>query len=190
MASDLPYTKAYRSRHGREYLYFRPTPAMRRAGLVPRTLTREEAEAFIPTLLGQKWLEVAAAQFDQSDMDRCVARMLRSGRARAKMRGTPFEIDADWVARRMLTCGGRCEVSGKPFDLTPARQGYRRPWIPSLDRISPKGGYTPGNTRLVCAAVNDARSDWPDEIFSEVVRAVYEARIAPGCLPAELTAAK
>ena len=55
--------------------------------------------------------------------------------------------------------GMRCAVTGLPFDMGKKRvQGrLKTPNLPSLDRISSKRGYTPGNIQIVLQWVNGAK---------------------------------
>jgi len=179
--SDLPYAKKFIGKNGKEYIYFRPTPIMRENGLLPRRLTPEEAPAFLAKIK-EEWGDVKRQPISYSaeDIRRCATAMFRNAKGRATLRGIPFTITKEWLERRMEICAARCEVSGIPFDLSSARKGYRRPWAPSIDRINPKGPYSPGNARLVCSVVNYARSDWPDEVFWQMIHACYEARAAKG----------
>lgn len=48
----------------------------------------------------------------------------------------------------------------------------------SLDRIDPKGGYIPGNVRLVCHIINLMRRDMSDEEFVAWCRVVADGRIS------------
>jgi hypothetical protein len=54
----------------------------------------------------------------------------------------------------------------------------------SLDRIIPVLGYVRGNVRVVCFAVNQARSDYGDEVLLIIAKALVER--AAGCVK-ELT---
>ncbi len=49
---------------------------------------------------------------------------------------------------------------------------YRAPFAPSIDRINSEKGYTDGNVRLVCVAVNWALSDWGIEVFEKICSSV------------------
>jgi hypothetical protein len=72
-----------------------------------------------------------------------------------------------------LECGGRCLLSGIEFDMTPF-SGKRRPFAPSIDRIDPSRGYSKGNCRLVCVAVNYAMSDWGLAVLKRIAVAILE----------------
>lgn len=50
----------------------------------------------------------------------------------------------------------------------------KHPFAPSLDRISSRGGYTAGNVRLVCIAVNFGMGQWGEELYLTFARAAVE----------------
>jgi hypothetical protein len=58
-------------------------------------------------------------------------------------------------------CGGRCAVSGLPFDLQKVGDGQaKRPFAPSLDRINRHNPYRRDNVRLVVSIANFAMNAW------------------------------
>ena len=67
---------------------------------------------------------------------------------------------------------GLCQVSGIPFNDRNEGQWQMRPWIASVDRIENSKGYTVGNCRLVCNAVNNALGQWGDDVFMRIVAAM------------------
>lgn len=70
--------------------------------------------------------------------------------------------------------GGRCEVSGIPFDLSPMVARERNPFRLSLDRVDSRLGYTPDNCRLVCVAVNYAMGQWGEGTLRMIARALVD----------------
>lgn len=56
--------------------------------------------------------------------------------------------------------GGRCEVSGIPFEYNKTKGLRARPWIPSVDRVNTRGPYSLDNCRLVCAYINMALNEF------------------------------
>ncbi len=98
------------------------------------------------------------------------------GRARRNGRSwdclTKEEFAALWVAS-----GGRCQLSGLPFEDTEwehysVSRPHCYPFRPSLDRIDNSGGYARGNVRLLSAIANTALSSWPEAAFIEMCRGV------------------
>jgi hypothetical protein len=79
-------------------------------------------------------------------------------------------LDLADVVHMAVRSQGRCEVSGLPFSFEV--HGKRRPFAPSIDRISSDEGYTPANTRLVCYAVNVGMNCWGDVPFLRICRAL------------------
>lgn len=96
-------------------------------------------------------------------------------RARAIKGGFPCSIGPHDVDRLLVDQGWRCAISG--LSLIPPdgkrRNGFRQdPFGPSLDRISPRRGYVPGNIRIVAMMVNAAMNEWGAENFKLICRAV------------------
>lgn len=77
---------------------------------------------------------------------------------------------------------GHCELTGLPFQFERRGHNRRRPYMASLDRIDAEGGYTRGNVRLVCVAVNLALNDWGEKILLEIaeglIRQAHRRKIA------------
>jgi hypothetical protein len=103
----------------------------------------------------------------RTDLWRIAGRLLSSARQRAKKRGTVVELTAHNVVE--LLRPGVCSVTGIPWQA----EGFLRhdPWAPSLDRIDSERGYVHGNVRVVVWAYNQAKSDWPEEVFHELATA-------------------
>lgn len=81
-----------------------------------------------------------------------------------------FDLDAAWLKEKLAS--GICELSGLQIERV-APGAYRtHPFAPSLDRIEPGLGYVKSNVRLVCFAVNRARSDWGDEVLMKIAIAL------------------
>lgn len=93
------------------------------------------------------------------------SRLLASAKTRSQKHKLPFDLDRDWVQKR-LDCG-MCEATSIPFDMS-TRRGWN---TPSLDRINPAKGYTKNNTRLVLFALNAACGEWGEERLLEIVSA-------------------
>lgn len=89
--------------------------------------------------------------------------LLNYARDRARRAGVPFDLDRQFV--RLKLAGGVCELSGLTIQRVSPGAYRTHPYAPSLDRVEPALGYTKSNVRLVCFAVNRARSDWGDEVL-------------------------
>lgn len=70
----------------------------------------------------------------------------------------------------VLQAGGRCQLTGQPFDRYYKSGPGKRPFIPSLDRIDSNKGYEVGNIRLVTSIVNLALNDFGSIPFFEMVK--------------------
>lgn len=92
--------------------------------------------------------------------------LLNYARDRARRQELPFDLDREFLREKLAR--GKCELSGLTLQRV-APGGYRtHPYAPSLDRIEPAAGYVKSNVRLVCFAVNRARSDFGDEVLLTV----------------------
>ena len=74
-------------------------------------------------------------------------------KARAKKQGWAFDLTISWIGERIDK--GFCEATGIRFS-----KSYGSPWIPSVDRIDSKKGYTQDNCWVVCWAFNNMKSDF------------------------------
>jgi hypothetical protein len=110
-----------------------------------------------------------SSRFVFHDLD--VYELFRKTRDHAFERGITFDMTRADVGALLLRSGGRCEVSGIPFNKHYKPDGCtKRPWFPSIDRIDSRGPYSTGNCRLVCVAVNIALGEWGIEVLRELAR--------------------
>lgn len=87
---------------------------------------------------------------------------------RAKIARIEFTLTKEWIFERVLR--GICEVTGIPFVIA----NGRKPWAPSLDKIDPKGGYTPDNVQVVVWIYNTCKWDSTHKDVVTFARAVVE----------------
>lgn len=87
---------------------------------------------------------------------------LSQTRGRAKLKSIPYSLTPEWLDAQPTVCA----VTGQPFVVTDKGKG---PLTPSFDRIDPKLGYTPENTRLVACWYNHAKLNWPDEDIQKLI---------------------
>ena len=108
--------------------------------------------------------------------DADVRRVLRLGVWRAKERADKYNREFDLTLDAVLDMyerqQGKCAISDMKFSAEPAKHGRANPFRPSIDRIDNTGGYTIGNVQIVLAGVNIARSDFSDEEYFRICRAV------------------
>lgn len=71
---------------------------------------------------------------------------------------------------------GYCQVTGIGFDLTNGHQvatgRVKNPYSPSLDRIDPKGSYSPDNVRVVIWQYNMMKGELSDSEILEICRRI------------------
>ena len=83
-------------------------------------------------------------------------RLVLAARSRARAKGLPYDLDQHMDSITWALEGGRCALTGVPFDFSAGRT-----WrSPSIDRIVPELGYVHGNVRVVCWGVNSALGEW------------------------------
>jgi hypothetical protein len=69
---------------------------------------------------------------------------------------------------------GKCQVTGLSFDFSPAKDTFKNPYAPSLDRIDSKKGYTKENCRVVLTSVNDALGEHDDNDVLPILEALVK----------------
>lgn len=102
-----------------------------------------------------------------------VRRMLGAAKTRSVIKDVPFDIDFEFLIDLWESQNGACCVSGRVFDLEPAKERVNKN-APSLDRIVPELGYTKGNVRFVSWQVNAAISEYGLANFMNICRDVIE----------------
>jgi len=96
-------------------------------------------------------------------------RPLMIAKSRTKIKCLPpFELTDSWAEARWT---GRCELTDILF-VTGKGHGWF--FSPSLDRIDPTKGYTPGNARFILWCVNAFKGQGDDEDIRFVARALLE----------------
>lgn len=92
---------------------------------------------------------------------------------RAKRRGTLFMLDGcEMEIAGMIEKG--CALTGIQFDLT--RNEGNLPTGPSIDRVKPQLGYTLGNVRVICRALNSFIGEWGEDAVAPIAQAFLEKR--------------
>jgi len=94
--------------------------------------------------------------------------IFRQSKRRAVKHSLDFNIELNYLYKIWEKQDGRCALTDMAFSLKDVDSSKRRPFIPSLDRIDRKKGYTKGNVRIVTVAVNMALFTWGDSVFDEV----------------------
>ena len=104
-----------------------------------------------------------------------VTALLGNARDRARSSGVPFALTREFVQAKLTA--GVCELSGLPLERKPRSEGggsRTHPFAPSLARVVPALGYVEHNVRMTCFAVNQARSDYGDEVLMTVASAIVK----------------
>ena len=76
-------------------------------------------------------------------------------KTRAKQKGIPCNIDADYLMSIMPT---HCPVLGYELQFRSTRN-TNEPHSPQVDRIKPELGYIKGNVQIICRRANGIKSD-------------------------------
>ena len=104
--------------------------------------------------------------------------VLNSAKTRAKNQKLVFDLDFDWLMEQYRKQDGKCSLTGIQLQFGFNYDSSRRymPESPSLDRIDPALGYTKGNTRLVCTAINIAMNSFGERSFEALCKAYLNHR--------------
>lgn len=92
-------------------------------------------------------------------------------RAQAIRKGRVFKIDIKYAWDLFVAQGKKCALSGEPLVMNPTSQ-VKGASTASLDRKDSRLGYVPGNVQWVHVAINDMKSDWPEDVFVKWCRLV------------------
>ena len=86
--------------------------------------------------------------------------LIRGAHERARKKGLLFNLTNEWAKARWT---GKCELTGIAFATPEKRVGYKnRNFSPSIDKITPEGGYTKDNCRIILWALNSFKRDSSD----------------------------
>lgn len=92
-----------------------------------------------------------------------------SANARNRRRGITRSVSINFVYLVALRSGGRCAVTGIPFQWDGDRP-LKGAYAISLDRIDSSKPYSSRNCRMVLQAVNVAMNAWGSDVFWDVAR--------------------
>lgn len=87
--------------------------------------------------------------------------LLNGAKSRAKIKGIECNLTLQWIEERLRR--GYCECTSIPFHIREYTKRVQyipiHPHSPSLDQISPSGGYTMDNVQIVCDQFNKMKND-------------------------------
>lgn len=92
---------------------------------------------------------------------------------RARKKGLDYELSPSILETMFSESQGCCQFSGIPFSWEEVKGARTKPWVPSVDRVDSRDGYTQDNTRLVCWCVNRAMADWGEEVLKRLLSSGY-----------------
>jgi hypothetical protein len=88
----------------------------------------------------------------------------------APQKGTRFLLPEREFWRMVFRAGGRCEMTGQPFDRFYRGPTGKHPFIPTIDRMNPVGDYTAENCQLITWMSNVAVCDFGRAAYVEMIR--------------------
>ncbi len=149
------------------------------------TRDREEAEEVFRTNF------VVPDVIDEELVEGVLKERLRTARDRAKRRGSYCNLSMGDMWKLWERSGGKCELSGLPFDWrgldlqerkslpvkTDTKRVARRL---SLDRINADDGYTFDNCRFVTNIVNYSLNTFGDEEVFDMCEGIVQTALANG----------
>jgi hypothetical protein len=110
---------------------------------------------------------------DRDKLPKWARVLVQAANARNRLRGAETSVTMEDLVAAWTACGGRCAVSGMPFNLQVVGDGAaKRPFAPSLDRIDRHKPYQRDNVRLVVSIANFAMNAWGDEPLLQLATAL------------------
>ena len=101
-----------------------------------------------------------------------------TARKNARHRNIDFELTREEFYQLVRESKERCAISGIAFNFT-YKNGKRRPFAPSLDRINSAKGYSKQNCRVISLIANLALNEWGEASLLKFCKAVFRLRIEP-----------
>lgn len=105
-----------------------------------------------------------------------VKHLWTNARNRAKLKQVPFDLTLEYLIGLYETQAGKCPITKRSFDLTDNETTQFNPNSPSLDRISPKLGYSQGNVRFIVYHLNVALNEYGQLEFEKLIKDYNEQR--------------
>ena len=108
-------------------------------------------------------------RWENNDLRWVAGRIHSNTRISARRRGLIYELSPEWFLAKLEA--GICELTGLPL----GRYASRDPHVPSPDRLDNDIGYTDENTRVILWWINQAKNNWPEDVFQSLMREYAEA---------------
>lgn len=166
-----------RSRHGRRAVYYR-VGKNRRVRLPDDMSSEAFRAAYQAACCSEPIPSANELPPSRQKVEATLKTAIRAAASRARQKGVPFDLSLDHILGMAAAQDFRCSLTGIRFFAAHSSKGRVHPYLPSIDRIGPKLGYTPGNVRLVIYAVNAMLLDWGEECFLRVVNSYKRHRSA------------
>jgi hypothetical protein len=164
------HLRAETTRHGKTVYYLRK-PGCVRTRLPDEHGTDEFWDAYEKALAGVPILspKQMRARKTRVEIEASVLLAWKNAKNRATQKGMEFSITQEWALSECRANNYRCSMTGVPFMMRRDRKMHKRPYVPSIDRIDCKRGYTPDNVRLVIFAVNLMMAEWGEDVMRQVM---------------------
>ena len=132
----------------------------------PKFFTKEGFENYLKTA---KTMPSRLLQSGNTRTLEGVAVLLLNGaKTRAKKNNSNCDLNLQLIIQNLKQ---NCAQTGLTFEMKANGSKNRSPYAPSIDRIDSKNkNYTMDNCQLVLISVNQAKSDWKDEIIMPILK--------------------
>ena len=104
------------------------------------------------------------------------AEILRRVRNRARIKNLEFNLDRNWIEKKLISISDRCELTGIKFTHPYQAKVSYYPFSLSVDRIDSKKGYTKDNVRFIILQLNAALQSGTDKNFEMIAIKFLESR--------------
>jgi hypothetical protein len=104
--------------------------------------------------------------------------LVGKARERSKIKNRPCDLTIDFIKELHAKQKGLCFWLGYP--LIPSHI-KRYPFMPSIDKINPRGDYAKDNVVLSSYFANAGRNECDAQIFAESIRMLFGDSISPDC---------
>lgn len=107
-------------------------------------------------------------------------RMFASAQKIAKKHGVPFNLDVEWIEKKLVA--GTCEASGIPFAFKSLKtgkggNGSQNPFGPTLNCTVHNKGYLKSNVKVVIWMYHAGKQNVSHETFMQLCRALVRKEV-------------